>query len=102
MDDNGGAEMNARSLAMVVSGKCVEVTCVLFDIVRARCADLGLAVGDTIRVIGRTDVHVALKTARGTIALVEREIAQFIVVGDAPSTVPLRERASYMQTSIAL
>ena len=90
--------MNARSLAMVVSGNCVRVTGVLFDIVRARCADLGLAVGDTIRVTARTDVHIALRTARGTIALLERELAQFIVVGDATPIPSLRERASYTQT----
>ena len=74
---------NARSLAMVVTGKCVTLGGILFDVVRARCADLGLAVGDTVRVTGRTEAHLALRTTRGTTAMIERELAQFIAVRDA-------------------
>ena len=80
---------SARSLAMVVSGNCVRLDGILFDVVRARCADLGLAVGDLVRVTGRTAVHMALQTTRGTVALIERELAQFISVGDAS---PARRR----------
>ena len=86
---NGAA--SARSLAMVVIGNCVTVNGILFDVVRARCADLGLAVGETVRVIGRTSVHIVLRTARGAVAMLERELAQFIVVGDATGTVTVRE-----------
>jgi hypothetical protein len=70
---------------MIVNGNCVTVDYILFDVVRARCADLGLAVGDTLRVTGRTVLHIALRTARGTICMLEREFAHFIVVTDAPA-----------------
>lgn len=74
--------VNARSLAMVVTGKCVTLGGILFDVVRARCADLGLAVGDTVFVTGQTEEHLALRTTRGTTAMIERELAQFIAVRD--------------------
>lgn len=74
---------SSRSLAMIVNGNCVTVDYILFDVVRARCADLGLAVGDTLHVTGRTTLHIALRTARGTMCTLEREFAHFIVVTDA-------------------
>ena len=86
----------ARSLAMVVSGNCVRVDGILFDVVRARCADLGLAVGDLVRVTGRTAVHLALQTTRGTVAVIERELAQFIAVGDA-TPARRRPKRAYVQ-----
>lgn len=84
---------SARSLAMAMGGNCVKVTGVLFDIVRARCAEIGLAVGDTIRVVGRTDAHVVVRTTRGKKARLEREIAQFIVVTEFRARSP-RVRSS--------
>lgn len=75
----------ARSLAMIVSGRYVKVHGILFDVVRDRCADAGLGVGDTVQVLGRSDLHILIRNARGALTLLERELAQFIVVGGAPA-----------------
>ena len=81
---------SARSLAMIVSGRYVKVDGILFDVVRDRCADAGLGVGDIIQVMGRSDLHILIRNARGALTMLERELAQFIVVGDAP--VPSRRQ----------
>ena len=76
---------SARSLAMIMSGRHVKVNGILFDVVRDRCARAGLGEGDIVQVMGRSDLHILIRNARGVLTMLERELAQFIVVGDAPS-----------------
>lgn len=83
--------VRSRSLATVGVGEPVLVEHVLFDVVRSRCATLGVAAGDIIWVLACTADDVRLRTARGASVVLERALTHFVGVVTPPSTIVQEE-----------
>jgi Fe2+ transport system protein FeoA len=71
---------SALSLHDARPGDRLRVVSVLFDSLRARCAELGIRPGSEIRVVHRTAAHVHLALLRGGTASLHRIEAAFVEV----------------------
>jgi hypothetical protein len=71
---------HVRSLAVAAPGELVKVEIILFDALRARCAELGITAGDTLRCRSITHSLMTFETARGRTVALEREWARFIQI----------------------
>jgi len=69
-----------RSLHDARIGERVRVLSVLFDTLRARCAEVGIHPGSEIRVVRRTAEHIHLALASGSAAILRRVESEFIEV----------------------
>lgn len=78
-------QATSRSLANSVSGDLVQVEHILFEGLRARCADLGINAGDHLHCRSVTPTALVLETTTGRMVAIEREWAQFIQVGARPT-----------------
>lgn len=74
-----------RSLATIAPGETLVIRCILFDGIRAHCAALGLRAGTAVRCRDRSPTRLALETADGDLAYLERAWAAFVET-DAPAT----------------
>jgi hypothetical protein len=74
-------QAHSRSLAHSVSGDLVQVEHILFEGLRARCADLGINEGDRLHCRSVSQNALVLETPTGRMVAIEREWAQFIQVG---------------------
>lgn len=72
--------LSALSLHDARPGERLRVVSVLFDTLRARCAELGIAPGSEVRVLRRTASHIHLALRRGGTASLRRIEAGFIEV----------------------
>ena len=69
-----------RSLAETDPDEMVAVRRIVFDCVRARCADLGLAEGAAVRVDERTGDWVRVRPVGGVEVRCPAELARFVEV----------------------
>jgi hypothetical protein len=74
-------QAHSRSLVHSASGDLVQVEHILFEGLRAHCADLGISEGDRLRCRSVTPTALVLETPAGRVVAIEREWAQFIQVG---------------------
>ena len=73
-------QAHIRSLAFATPGELVKVEIILFDALRARCAELGIAAGDTLRCRSINHSLMTFETSRGRTVALEREWARFIQI----------------------
>lgn len=71
---------HVRSLAETHAEETVSVRRIVFDGVRARCADLGLAEGAAVRVDGQAGGCVLVHAADGAQVCCPAELARFVEV----------------------
>ena len=72
--------LSIRSLHDAKPGERLRVMAVLFDTLRARCADLGIRPGSEVCVLRRTADHLHVALRRGGTAVLRRAEAGFIEV----------------------
>ena len=73
-----------RSLAEVTSDEVVTVRRILFECIRARCAELGVEEGDFVRVGDDGARTLTLRRPDGRIVRCPQELARFVEVQDDP------------------
>lgn len=80
MSEQARARAAASSLAAARAGEKIAIRRILFDELRALCADLDLHEGDVVRCRTGASSRMSLETAGGRVVLLERDWARFIQV----------------------
>jgi hypothetical protein len=79
-------QAHVRSLATSAVGDQVRVELILFEGLRAHCAQIGIREGDRLRCCSVTPATLVFETSAGTLVALEQKWACFIQVG-TPSEV---------------
>ncbi len=78
------AQAHVRSLATSATGDLVQIEHILFEGLRARCADLGINEGERLHCRSASPTVLVFETRTGRIVALERDWARFIQVGVEP------------------
>lgn len=81
--DATGERPSPRSLATITRGETLEVSCILFDGVRAVCESAGIRRGDRVRCRDATPSRLYLETESGRVTQLDRRWAQFVEATEA-------------------
>lgn len=79
--------------ADVGRGQAYEVRRIVFDLVKERCAELGLEPGITVRCRKRDHGHIMVELSDGTMVPMELAYARFVEVEAVQSPLDLSRRA---------
>ena len=86
------------SLARTAPGQTVQVQDILFDLVRTRCTDAGVKLGDLVTCTSNRNGQVGLRFADGRSASLERHYAWFVrtslPVSDPPEAAARASRST--------
>ncbi len=92
-----GAGADTRSLHSIASGETARIATILFDRLRAQCAQLGLRPGTQVRCRAATPDWLILETEEGRRVRLERGWARFVEIREAkadPEAAPAPQLAS--------
>ena len=74
-------QAHVRSLATSAVGDLVQVELILFEGLRAHCAEIGIHEGDRLRCCSVTPATLVFETPSGSLVALEQKWARFIQVG---------------------